>query len=134
MNRWLAPVLLAVILACLPAARAQTPWPAMQAQMYPYVESMLQTRPEQTVLLGEGEQQTGIFYASVAEAYTEEIQTALLADAEEKDWRLLSVVRLGTSYIMTMTKLDRILDVRLTNTANGVDVVYSVMMNQSKRK
>lgn len=134
MNRWLAPVLLAVLLACLPVARAQTPWPAMRAEMYPYVESMLQTRPEQTVLLGEGEQQTGIFYASVAEAYSEEIQTALLADAEEKDWRLLSVVRLGTSYIMTMTKLDRILDVRLTNTANGVDVVYSVMMNQSKRK
>jgi len=134
LNRWLTPVLLAVTLACLPVARAQTPWPAMQAEMYPYVESMLQTRPEQTVLLGEGEQQTGIFYASVAEAYSEEIQTALLADAEEKDWRLLSVVRLGTSYIMTMTKLDRILDVRLTNTANGVDVVYSVMMNQSKRK
>jgi hypothetical protein len=106
----------------------------MQAQMYPYVESMLQTRPEQTVLLGEGEQQTGIFYASVAEAYTEEIQTALLADAEEKDWRLLSVVRLGTSYIMTMSKQDRMLDLRLTNTANGVDAVYSVMMNQSKRK
>ncbi len=102
--------------------------------MYPYVESMLQTRPEQTVLLGEGEQQTGIFYASVAEAYTEEIQTALLADAEEKDWRLLSVVRLGTSYIMTMSKQDRMLDLRLTNTANGVDAVYSVMMNQSKRK
>ena len=95
---------------------------------------MLQTRPEQTVLLGEGEQQTGIFYASVAEAYTEEIQTALLADAEEKDWRLLSVVRLGTSYIMTMSKQDRMLDLRLTNTANGVDAVYSVMMNQSKRK
>ena len=102
--------------------------------MYPYVESMLQTRPEQTVLLGEGEQQTGIFYASVAEAYSEEIQTALLADAEEKDWRLLSVVRLGTSYIMTMSKQDRMLDLRLTNTANGVDAVYSVMMNQSKRK
>ncbi len=134
MNRWLAPVLLAVTLAWSPAARAQTPWPAMQAQMYPYVESMLQTRPEQTVLLGEGEQQTGIFYASVAEAYTEEIQTALLADAEEKDWRLLSVVRLGTSYIMTMSKQDRMLDLRLTNTANGVDAVYSVMMNQSKRK
>ena len=106
----------------------------MQAQMYPYVESMLQTRPEQTVLLGEGEQQTGIFYASVAEAFTEEIQTALLADAEDKDWRLLSVVRLGTSYIMTMSKQDRMLDLRLTNTANGVDAVYSVMMNQSKRK
>ena len=134
MNRWLTPVLLAVLLACLPVARAQTPWPAMQAEMYPYVESMLQTRPEQTVLLGEGEQQTGIFYASVAEAYSEEIQTALLADAEEKDWRLLSVVRLGTSYIMTMSKQDRMLDLRLTNTANGVDAVYSVMMNQSKRK
>lgn len=116
------------------AARAQTPWPAMQVDMYPYVESMLQTRPEQTVLLGEGELQTGIFYASVAEAYSEEVQSALIEDAEEKNWRLLSMVRLGTSYIMTLTKNDRILDLRLTNTVRGVDVVYSVLMSQQPKR
>ena len=116
------------------AARAQTPWPAMQVDMYPYVESMLQTRPEQTVLLGEGELQTGIFYASVAEAYSEEVQSALIEDAEEKNWRLLSMVRLGTSYIMTLTKNDRILDLRLTNTDRGVDVVYSVLMSQQPKR
>ena len=120
---------------CLPAmAGAQTPWPAMQVDMYPYVETMLQTRPEQTVLLGEGELQTGIFYASVAEAYSEEVQSALIADAEEKDWRLLSLVRLGTSYIMTLTKNNRILDLRLTNTERGVDVVYSVLMSQQPKR
>jgi hypothetical protein len=95
---------------------------------------MLQTRPEQTVLLGEGELQTGIFYASVAEAYSEEVQSALIADAEEKDWRLLSMLRLGTSYIMTLTKNDRILDLRLTNTVLGVEVVYSVLMSQQPRR
>jgi hypothetical protein len=120
---------------CLQAmAWAQTPWPAMQVDMYPYVETMLQTRPEQTVLLGEGELQTGIFYASVAEAYSEEVQSALIADAEEKDWRLLSMLRLGTSYIMTLTKNDRILDLRLTNTVLGVEVVYSVLMSQQPRR
>lgn len=106
----------------------------MQVDMYPYVETMLHTRPEQTVLLGEGELQTGIFYASVAEAYSEEVQSALIADAEEKDWRLLSMLRLGTSYIMTLTKNDRILDLRLTNTVRGVEVVYSVLMSQQPRR
>jgi len=106
----------------------------MQVDMYPYVETMLQTRPEQTVLLGEGELQTGIFYASVAEAYSEEVQSALIADAEEKDWRLLSMLRLGTSYIMTLTKNDRILDLRLTNTVLDVEVVYSVLMSQQPRR
>ena len=106
----------------------------MQVDRYPYVGTMLQTRPEQTVLLGEGELQTGIFYASVAEAYSEEVQSALIADAEEKDWRLLSMLRLGTSYIMTLTKNDRILDLRLTNTVRGVEVVYSVLMSQQPRR
>ena len=106
----------------------------MQVDMYSYVETMLQTRPEKTVLLGEGELQTGIFYASVAEAYSEEVQSALIADAEEKDWRLLSLVRLGTSYIMTLTKNNRILDLRLTNTERGVDVVYSVLMSQQPKR
>ena len=69
-----------------------------------------------------------------AEAYSEEVQSALIADAEEKDWRLLSLVRLGTSYIMTLTKNNRILDLRLTNTERGVDVVYSVLMSQQPRR
>ena len=106
----------------------------MQVDMYPYVETMLQSRPEQTILLGEGERQTGIFYATVAEAHTEEVHSALIADAEEKDWQLLSVVRIGTNYIMTLTKNERILDLRLTHTARGVEVVYSVLMNQQPRR
>ena len=125
-------VLAMVCMPCL--AWSQTVWPAWQVEMYPYVETMLQTRPEQTVLLGEGEQQTGIFYASVDEAYSEEVQDALIEDAEEKGWRLSSVLRLGTSYVMTLTKNDRMLDLRLTNTANGVDVVYSVLMRQQPQR
>ena len=122
-------------MVCVPClAWSQTVWPAWQVEMYPYVETMLQTRPEQTVLLGEGEQQTGIFYASVDEAYSEEVQDALIEDAEEKGWRLSSVLRLGTSYVMTLTKNDRMLDLRLTNTAKGVDVVYSVLMRQQPQR
>jgi len=126
---------LALFLWWLPyIAWAQTPWPAWQVEMYPYVESMVQTRPEQTILLGEGDLQTGIFYASVAEVYSEEVQTALIEDAEEKGWRLRSVLRLGTSYVMTLTKNDRTLDLRLTNTVRGVDAVYSVLMSQQPKR
>jgi len=126
---------LVFIAVCIhPTVWAQTPWPAMQVDMYPYVETMLQSRPEQTILLGEGERQTGIFYATVAEAHTEEVHSALIADAEEKDWQLLSVVRIGTNYIMTLTKNERILDLRLTHTARGVEVVYTVLMNQQPRR
>jgi hypothetical protein len=85
-------------------------------------------------LLGEGDLQTGIFYASVAEVYSEEVQTALIEDAEEKGWRLRSVLRLGTSYVMTLTKNDRTLDLRLTNTVRGVDAVYSVLMSQQPKR
>jgi hypothetical protein len=35
---------------------------------------------------------------------------------------------------MTMTKNDRMLDLRLTNTARGVDVVYSVLMRQQPQR
>lgn len=126
---------LALLVSCLPwISWAQTPWPAWQVEMYPYVESMVQTRPEQTILLGEGDLQTGIFYASVAEVYSEEVQTALIEDAEEKGWRLRSVLRLGTSYVMTLTKNDRTLDLRLTNTVRGVDAVYSVLMSQQPKR
>ena len=113
-----------------PQLRAQTPWPLIQSAMYPYVESMLLTRHEQTVLLGEGHQQTGIFYATLPEAYSEQVQTELISDGLMKNWRLHSVLRLGTSYVVTLTQDERILDIRLTNTAKGVDAVYSVLMNQ----
>jgi len=39
-------------------------------------------------------------------------------------------MRTGTSYVVTMTQDERILDIRLTNTVKGVDAVYSVLMNQ----
>ena len=113
-----------------PQLRAQTPWPLIQSAMYPYVESMLLTRHEQTVLLGEGHQQTGIFFATLPEAYSEQVQTELISDGLMKNWRLHSVLRLGTSYVVTLTQDERILDIRLTNTAKGVDAVYSVLMNQ----
>jgi len=35
---------------------------------------------------------------------------------------------------MTLTKNDRILDLRLTNTVRGVEVVYSVLMSQQPRR
>jgi hypothetical protein len=117
-----------------PQLRAQTPWPLIQSAMYPYVESMLLTRHEQTVLLGEGHQQTGIFYATVPEAYSEQVQTELISDGLMKNWRLHSVMRTGTSYVVTLTQDERILDIRLTNTAKGVDAVYSVLMNQRSNR
>jgi len=91
---------------------------------------MLLTRHEQTVLLGEGHQQTGIFYATLPEAYSEQVQNELINDGLMKNWRLHSVMRTGTSYVVTMTQDERILDIRLTNTVKGVDAVYSVLMNQ----
>jgi len=102
----------------------------LQSSIYPYVESMLLTRHEQTVLLGEGHQQTGIFYATLPEAYSEQVQNELINDGLMKNWRLHSVMRTGTSYVVTMTQDERILDIRLTNTVKGVDAVYSVLMNQ----
>lgn len=74
------------------------------------------------------------FFASVAETYSEQVQSALLQDAEAKGWQLSSVLRLGTSYVMTLTKNNRMLDVRLTNTVKGVDVVYSVLVHQQPQR
>ena len=113
-----------------PQLGAPTPWPLIQSAMYPYVESMLLTRHEKTVLLGEGPQQTGIFFATLPEAYSEQVQTELISDGLKKNWRLQSVLRLGTSYVITLMQDERILDIRLTNTDKGVDAVYSVLMNQ----
>jgi len=51
-----------------------------------------------------------------------------------KNWQLHSVMRLGTSFVLTLTQDDRILDIRLTNTVRGVDAVYSVLMNQRSNR
>ena len=58
------------------------------------------------------------------------MQNELINDGLMKNWRLHSVMRTGTSYVVTMTQDERILDIRLTNTVKGVDAVYSVLMNQ----
>ena len=55
-------------------------------------------------------------------------------DAILKNWTLHSLVRLGTSYVLTFVNDARILDVRLINTAQGVDAIYSVVLNQSNNK
>jgi len=118
------------VLVMSSSLHAQTRWPVLQSSMYPYVESMLLTRHEQTVLLGEGNQQTGIFYATLPEAYSEQVQNELIGDGLLKNWQLHSLLRLGTSYVVTLTQDERILDIRLTNTNAGVDAVYSVLLNQ----
>jgi len=47
---------------------------------------------------------------------------------------LHSLLRLGTSYVVTLTQENRILDIRLTNTDAGVEAVYSVMLNQLAKR
>ncbi len=123
---------LAILMIVMSAsASAQTRWSAAQSSMYPYVDNMLLTRHEQTVLLGEGQQQTGIFYATLPDAFSEQAQHELISDGLAKNWRLHSLMRLGTSYMVTLTQDERILDIRLTNTNAGVDAVYSILLNQN---
>jgi hypothetical protein len=91
-------------------------------------------RHEQTVLLGEGNQQTGIFYSTLGDTYSEQVSSELINDALLKSWALHSLVRLGTSYVLTFVQEARILDIRLLNTSQGVDAIYSVVLNQSNGK
>ena len=116
------------------AANAESPWPSVQSNMYPYVNGMLLTRHEQTILLGEGDQQTGIFYSALRNTFSEQVQNELINDALLKSWSLHSLVRLGTSYVITFFQGPRILDIRLTNTPKGVEAVYSMVLNQSYKK
>jgi hypothetical protein len=134
LNALKAMALSCLVLLMSSSLHAQTRWPVIQSAMYPYVESMLLTRHEQTVLLGEGNQQTGIFFATLPEAFSEQVHTELIGDGLMKNWRLHSVLRLGTSYVVTLTQDDRILDIRLTNTNAGVDAVYSVLLNQRSNR
>ena len=98
--------------------------------MYPHTETMRQTRPEQTVLLGEGEQQTGVFFSSIDDTSTDVVQAELIADAKRKQWQLLSAIRRGSGVIMSFTQNDRILDLRMTQTDDGVELVYAVLLRQ----
>ena len=116
------------------AANAESPWPSVQSNMYPYVNGMLLTRHEQTILLGEGDQQTGIFFSALRNTFSEQVQNELINDALLKSWSLHSLVRLGTSYVITFFQGPRILDIRLTNTPKGVEAVYSMVLNQSYKK
>ena len=76
------------------AANAESPWPSVQSNMYPYVSGMFLTRHEQTILLGEGDQQTGIFFSALRNTFSEQVQNELINDALLKSWSLHSLVRL----------------------------------------
>ena len=111
-------------------AFGQTPWPAVQSENYPTLQDMKPVRHEQSILLGESSQQPGLFFAQLSQAYSERVQTQLIEDARRKGWELQSAMRFGTQYVLSFTKGVRLLDIRLTNTAQGVDAVYSVLLNQ----
>ena len=119
-----------MLCSVLSKAQAQTPWPPAQIALYPYTEAMRQTRPEQTVLLGEGEQQTGVFFSKIDDTSTDVVQAELIADAKRKQWQLLSAIRRGSGVIMSFTQNDRILDLRMTQTDDGVELVYAVLLRQ----
>lgn len=109
---------------------AQTPWPAVQAESYPMAPGMQLIRHEQSVLLGESDMQTGLFYAYLSNAHREAVQTLLIADARRKGWELKSAMHFGQQSQMAFAKGGRLLDIRLTNQSDGVDAMYSVALNQ----
>lgn len=111
-------------------AWSQVPWPAVQAGQYPLVSGLELIRHEQSVLLGEGSEQTGLFFAHLSKAYTHEVQIRMVADAASKGWALKTAMRQGTAYTLTFSKKQRLLDIRLSTVADGVDVVYSVALSQ----
>lgn len=111
-------------------AWGQIPWPAVQAGQYPLVSGLELIRHEQSVLLGEGSEQTGLFFARLPKAYTQEVQIKMVADAASKGWTLKTAMRQGTAYTLTFSKKQRLLDIRLSTVADGVDVVYSVALSQ----
>ena len=131
---WMKKLFFGLALLCSGWVQAQTAWPLVQSTMYPYIDQMKLVRHEQTVLLGECKQQTGIFYATLPNTYSEQVSGELVNDALLKNWALHSLVRLGTSYVLTFVHDSRILDIRLINTPQGVDAIYSIVLNQSNNK
>ena len=108
---WIRKLFFSVLLLSCGWVQAQTVWPAVQSNMYPYIPNMKLVRHEQTVLLGEANQQTGIFYASLTDTYSEQVSNELINDALLKSWSLHSLVRLGTSFVLTFVQDTRILDI-----------------------
>lgn len=108
----------------------QSAWPSIQAEHYPLAPGLDLIRHEDSILLGEGAEQTGLFFARHPKAHTQEVQSKLVVDALKKGWTLKTAMRQGTSYTLTFSKKQRLLDVRLSMTANGVDAVYSVVVSQ----
>ncbi len=131
---WMKTLVFCIAVWCASGAQAQTVWPAVQSNMYPYIPNMKLVRHEQTVLLGEGKQQNGIFYSTLGDTYSEQVSNELINDALLKSWSLHSLVRLGTSFVLTFVQDTRILDIRLLNSAQGVDAIYSIVLNQSNGK
>jgi hypothetical protein len=109
---------------------AQTPWPAVQSRNYPVAKGLDLVRHDQSILLGESEQQTGLFFAQMNRANSNEVQAELVQDAQRKGWKLEAALRLGTSYVTTFSKGQRLLDIRLANSTEGVEAVYSVTLTQ----
>jgi len=58
-------------------------------------------RHEDSILLGEGAEQTGLFFARHPKAHTQEVQSKLVVDALKKGWTLKTAMRQGTSYTLT---------------------------------
>ncbi len=116
------------------AAVGQSAWPKIQSDMYPYQSDMKLIRHDQSILLGEGVQQTGLFFATAKNTFSEKLQKELIADALQKGWQLHSYFRYGTAYVITLVQDKRILEIRLSNHESGVDAVYSVVFNQVQPK
>ena len=97
---WIKKLFFCFVVLCSGWVQAQTVWPSVQSNMYPYISNMKLVRHEQTVLLGEGNQQTGIFYSTLGDTYSEQVSSELINDALLKSWRhssrhhqLVSLVR-----------------------------------------
>ena len=125
---WIRKLFFSVLLLSCGWLQAQTVWPAVQSNMYPHIPFMKLVRHEQTVLLGEGNQQTGIFYASLADTYSEQVSNELINDALLKSWSLHSLVRLGTSFVLTFVQDTRILDTQLQDTQGRPIPSYTWMI------
>ncbi len=113
------------------AASAQTPWPSVRIDSYPHIDKMQLVRHEQSILLGEGDQQTGLFFSRLQDVYSEQVERQLVADASKKGWKLHSSMRFGTSYVIVFSRQQRLLDIRLTNKGDAVEAAYSVLLSQA---
>ncbi len=111
-------------------AQAETPWPIVMEENYPYVQGMKLIRHEETVIFGESSHQTGIFYSSANLVSSSDIQKILIEDAERKGWLLQTTLRYGNYHVTTFAKDQRLLDIRMDKTNDGVDAIYVASLKQ----